>query len=283
MSRHSFDPEIAAQVGLNAAVIYQNIYWWCERNAAKEKNIRDGRAWTYNPMRAFETLFPYLSSGQIRTALARLEDCKLVEAGNYNKSAYDRTKWYCVIAQPHLLNSANGVVQNGQPLPVSKPVSKLTPINPQGDDLFSAESNQVKPDETSDHIEEDFKEFYDDIWPKHLRKKAKADCRKVYMSACAGKHPKADKITSADLNRCARAYITSVTDKQFLKGTLPWLREPGWEPFMDGQIGYSEADLSKSQKSMLIDGIVPPSMLVDGRSNTKARYWLEQYGHEVTV
>ena len=35
MSAHSFDPDIAARVGCNAAVIYQNLFYWAEKNAAK--------------------------------------------------------------------------------------------------------------------------------------------------------------------------------------------------------------------------------------------------------
>ena len=66
MSRHSFDPEVAQVVGVNAAVIYQNIVWWAEKNAANERHIHDGRVWTYNSVGAFETLFPYLSAKQIR-------------------------------------------------------------------------------------------------------------------------------------------------------------------------------------------------------------------------
>ncbi len=43
MSRHSFDPKIAARVGLNAAVIFQNITFWIEKNQANRGNLRDGR------------------------------------------------------------------------------------------------------------------------------------------------------------------------------------------------------------------------------------------------
>ena len=46
MSRHSFDPDIAARVGLNAAVIFQNITFWIEKNQANRRNFRDGRYWT---------------------------------------------------------------------------------------------------------------------------------------------------------------------------------------------------------------------------------------------
>jgi hypothetical protein len=58
-SMHSFDPEIAKKVGVNAAVIYQNIVWWTQKNAANNKHHHDGRHWTYNSIKAFDVLFPY--------------------------------------------------------------------------------------------------------------------------------------------------------------------------------------------------------------------------------
>lgn len=128
MSRHSFDPEVAAKVGLNAAVIYQNILWWAEKNAANGKHFYDGLWWTYNSVAAFAELFPYLTGKQIRTALDKLEYDGLLVSGAYNKSAYDRTKWYaptCLREQAHLPKKANEAAQKGEPIPDSKPV-----INP---------------------------------------------------------------------------------------------------------------------------------------------------------
>jgi hypothetical protein len=58
---HSFDPKIAERVGVNAAVLYQNIVWWCAKNAANRHNEHDGRFWTYNSVKAWAELFPYLT------------------------------------------------------------------------------------------------------------------------------------------------------------------------------------------------------------------------------
>jgi hypothetical protein len=283
MSRHSFDPAIAESAGLNAAVIYQNLLFWCERNAANGRNIHDGNAWTYNSKRAFSALFPYLSIRQIRTALDKLEEIGLVSSGCYNTDPRDRTKWYAVHDKTvtlHLSEKSNGVDSEGQPLPDSKPDNKQDPHTPKGADLFSENSkpeNQSKPDE---EIEAGFKEFWEDIWPRHVRKTGKADCLKVYTQACEGKHPKSDKLSPQHLNRAARAYIASVRDPQFIKGTLPWLRLPGWEPFLGSTQAYSEADLSEHQKSMLGRGKCPPSLMENGKPNAKAKFFLKKYGYE---
>ncbi len=132
---HSFDPIIAKQVGINAAVIYQNIFWWCEKNKANRHNEHEGRYWTYNSIKAWALLFPYLTPKQIRTALDKLETEGLILSGNFNASAYDRTKWYCPSKQIDLPSVANEVARKGQPIPVVKPDNKP-------DDLFGAEASK---------------------------------------------------------------------------------------------------------------------------------------------
>lgn len=39
MSLHSFDPDVAKKVGVNAAVIYQNILFWTEKNFRNKRNV----------------------------------------------------------------------------------------------------------------------------------------------------------------------------------------------------------------------------------------------------
>ena len=96
MSAHVFDPEIAAKVGLNAAVVYQNILFWCEKNAAdkSETHFHDGRYWTRGSAESMSSLFPYLTSKQVWLAIKRLEESGLVSVGEFNRVGYDRTKWY---------------------------------------------------------------------------------------------------------------------------------------------------------------------------------------------
>ena len=251
MSRHSFNPAIAEQVGVNAAVIYQNIVWWCEKNAANGTNIHEGRPWTFNSMRAFSLMFQYLTERQIRTALQKLEDVGLVLVGNFNRDARDRTKWYSVddiTVTKHLTKKSEPFDQKVAPLPDSKPDNKQTPISPEGNDLFSENPEPCKNTQTVDPIETGFNEFWETIWPKHQRKTGEADCKKVYRQACVGKHPKAKKIAPADLNAATKRYIASVTDRQFLKGPLPWLRLPGWEAFIGADAPDTDKPLSYAQK-----------------------------------
>jgi hypothetical protein len=138
---HSFDPDIAQRVGVHAAVIYQNIFWWTQKNAANGKHIKDGYVWTFNSRTAFAKLFPYLTESQIKTALLKLCESGLVIKGEYNASSYDRTNWYAPTESAKWTNlaigqespmrwseKANGLVTDGQPIPDintdHKPVGK---------------------------------------------------------------------------------------------------------------------------------------------------------------
>lgn len=103
MKKHVFDVEVAKMVGVNAAILLENIAHWCEHNKANEENYHDGHYWTFNSMKAFEELFPYIKARGIRTALDKLKEEGLIIVGNYNKSAYDRTQWYTLTEKSEAL------------------------------------------------------------------------------------------------------------------------------------------------------------------------------------
>lgn len=93
---HIFDVDIAVKYGVNAAILLQNIAFWCEHSRANEKHFYDGMYWTYNSVKAFQIQFPYMGKNQINNALKKLTDEGLVIKGNYNKNTYDRTCWYAL-------------------------------------------------------------------------------------------------------------------------------------------------------------------------------------------
>lgn len=142
MAEHHFDIDIAEKYGVNAAIILNNMYFWIKKNEANNVNFYDGCYWTYNSVKAFCDLFPYLSKSQITTALKKLEAAGVIKTGNYNKSAYDRTTWYAFTEMGNKLlgiannknqksisdfnemdykNNENGNLKNSQPIPDNNP------------------------------------------------------------------------------------------------------------------------------------------------------------------
>ncbi len=184
MALHSFDPEIAKIVGVNAATIFQNIVYWQEKNSANDRHFYDGKHWTYNSTRAFADMFPYLSLDQIRTAIQKLIDADLIEVGEFNKSSYDRTKWYSVKSLVELGKIPNGVRQNPEPIPDSKP--------------------NIKPDSKRARDNDSLKEEFDiALWqtfPKHPNS-VKSTAFKAY-----------ERLSKKDQVKCIRG-VNAFTDK----------------------------------------------------------------------
>lgn len=107
MKKHILDIGVAQLVGANAALILENIAYWCEHNAANNANLHNGRYWTYNSTKAFGELFPYMTINVIRASLKKLKDNGLILTGNYNKSAYDRTMWYTLTEKAETMLDVN--------------------------------------------------------------------------------------------------------------------------------------------------------------------------------
>lgn len=128
MSTHIFNIKVAALYGVNEAIILQNISFWQAKNEANENNFYDGKYWVYNSVKAFEQLFPYWSKGQLNRILKNLEDKNAIDVSNYNKVSYDRTKWYSLNQQLHLLITGNGIAVIEKPIPDSKTDSKTDKI-----------------------------------------------------------------------------------------------------------------------------------------------------------
>jgi uncharacterized phage protein (TIGR02220 family) len=134
---HSFDIDVAKEIGVKGAILLKNIYFWVCKNEANNKHFADRYYWTYNSIKAFNELFPYITEKQIRSTLTNLEEDGYIITGNYNKSSYDRTKWYaitekgkCLLLKGQMENTKkeNENVQKGKPIPDIKTNNKNTNI-----------------------------------------------------------------------------------------------------------------------------------------------------------
>jgi len=92
---HTFDTEIAEELDIESAIILSNFTYWILKNIANNKNIHDGKAWTYNSYETLEKLFPYIKKDKIKRVILSLEKQDiLVSRIDLNKSKFDKTKWY---------------------------------------------------------------------------------------------------------------------------------------------------------------------------------------------
>ena len=134
--QHHFDVELAQRYGAEEAILLNHFEYWIELNRANGENYYDGRYWTFNSMKAFATIFPYMSEKKIRNALKHLQDEGIIVTGNYNKQPWDRTLWYaftdyglsiCPFGKMDDSEKANGHSQKGEPIPDNNPDNN--PVN----------------------------------------------------------------------------------------------------------------------------------------------------------
>ena len=131
--KHHFSVSVAVEVGVNAAVVLENIAFWVRANRKAGRHKHDGKHWTYGSTRHFAELFDYLSEKQVRGALDKLITCGYVETGNFNRSAYDRTRWFTLTEkgeratqerQSEKPTKAKGAAGNVRPIPDKNKKSK---------------------------------------------------------------------------------------------------------------------------------------------------------------
>ena len=124
--QHHFDVDLACKYGITEAILINHFEYWIELNEANEANFFEGRYWTFNSVRALLEIFPYLSEKKIRNAINHLIEEKILLCSSFNKSPYDRTRWYAFSdsAKLILLNrksdvpkKANVNCQKGEPIP----------------------------------------------------------------------------------------------------------------------------------------------------------------------
>ena len=97
-------PELACRIGLNEAIVLQQIHYWLEnkRKSVKEKDLDkektyiNGRFWTYDSYAEWQKQFPFWSVRTVERIFTNLENKGILISGTFNERKTDRTKWYTI-------------------------------------------------------------------------------------------------------------------------------------------------------------------------------------------
>lgn len=136
------DRTLATLIGLNEALVLQQIEYWVNIKETSDKkgkrtikeNYADGFYWTYNTVEEWSEEFPFWSYDTVKRTLKKLRDNNYVVTGNYNEKAYDRTLWYRVNHEELI---------------------KLDEKNSLGANCTNEETSDVQEEKTSEGLETD--------------------------------------------------------------------------------------------------------------------------------
>ncbi|MCC5640590.1 hypothetical protein LC593_33125 [Nostoc sp. CHAB 5844] len=87
-------PLLAAEIGLEEAVILQQIHYYCQIS----KHIkRDGRRWFWKTLKDWGETLPFLKPSTIRRAIANLRDnFKLIDVCRHSEKTWYQANWFTI-------------------------------------------------------------------------------------------------------------------------------------------------------------------------------------------
>ena len=144
---HSFDIQLAKEIGLEESILMKHFIFWIRKNKANDKHFHKDRFWTYNSVSAFDELFPYFTKSQIRRILKSLVDKKYIIEDNFNSAKYDRTKWFAISDTERFVDSDKSNCENTQ-MDLSKQTNAI------------AETSKPIPDTKTTYTKTDTKDIY---------------------------------------------------------------------------------------------------------------------------
>ena len=153
---HSFDIELAAEYGIECAIMIHHFQHWINKNKSLKRNFIENRTWSYQTLEEIASHFPYLNCSKVKDIIEKLcqgkqrkskkDDCDfkpVLMKGNFNATKYDRTTWYSFVDEERFTILGNpkmesGKSQNGKweiPTPIPDTITNnktniITPPNP---------------------------------------------------------------------------------------------------------------------------------------------------------
>jgi hypothetical protein len=131
-------PGLAVALGLNEAIILQQLHYWLGRKS----HTREGEEWHYNTYEDWKKQFPFWSVSTIKRAILHLQEVGVVIAANFNNSPIDKTKWYRINYQK--LN-ALGDLSTAQNEPSTDHIEPSTAQNEPSTDHIEPSWGQDEP------------------------------------------------------------------------------------------------------------------------------------------
>jgi len=104
-------PALAQRIGLNEAIVLQQICYWLEDTTSGVEH--DGKRWIYNTIEEWTEQFPFWSEKTVKRALTSLKAHGLIYVEQLKKTQHDRTNFYAI-------NHANPLLTDGDKLTPSK-------------------------------------------------------------------------------------------------------------------------------------------------------------------
>lgn len=129
---------LAEAIGLNEAIVLQQLSYWLEETNAGVDH--DGKRWVYNTVEQWSAQFPFWSPDTVKRILLTLREKGLVEVAKLSTDARDRTNYYRIRSEhsalfhrgnlPSLIGAdcPNGYIEQETTQRIHTPSVQIAPI-----------------------------------------------------------------------------------------------------------------------------------------------------------
>ncbi|HGN7160903.1 TPA: hypothetical protein ACKW4O_002498 [Staphylococcus aureus] len=194
-------PRLAELIGLNEAIVLQQIHYWLNNS----KHKYDGKTWIFNSYPEWQKQFPFWSLITIKRTIYSLEKQNLLLIGIYNKAKFDKTKWYSINYQ-----TIEGMIRPSYQNDTTS-VSKRDDGVYQNDTTNTIDYTETSSETTSNNSATDVThEQFEEWWKLYDKKKDKKMSFTKFKS-CLKKH------SFEQIMQGTREYLKTITDKQYQK------------------------------------------------------------------
>lgn len=218
-------PGLAAEIGVNEAIILQQLHYWLNprRNVGE---VHDGRRWVYNTYGQWQENFPFWSLRTIQGVILKLEKSGLIESTDaFNSDVRDRTKWYTINYEHPILCGEDANVAHS---------TRTQGLRAQDANVAHSTTRQRLPTETTaetisvgDALKIVLEQrFHDDFWPLYPRKAGKADALRAWLKLKPG-NDLTIQIMEAVHAQCLHNWKGQ--DIQYIPHASTWLNNRRWE------------------------------------------------------
>lgn len=193
-------PSLAVAVGLNEAIVLQQVHYWLEANKKSHRNYRDGYYWVYNTYAEWRKQFPFWSDKTLRRTFTSLEKTGYLISANFNRTKMDQTKWYRIDYTKFDNNSRLGQNDQMEKVKMTRPIPETNTETNNGtmEEWFGAIGNnselehnatpqvEYSDDEISGFIKwyyERYEQIYGEEHPK-IKSKQKVRVHNVLRAFC---------------------------------------------------------------------------------------------------
>lgn len=89
------NPKLAKLIGLNEAIILQQIHYWLDNKGCKGLHSK-GRKWIYNTVSQWQEQFPFFSPSTIKRTMLELRNLDLIFVEQLSENGRDTTNYYSI-------------------------------------------------------------------------------------------------------------------------------------------------------------------------------------------